>query len=338
MPENPNAATARVDPDPEARPADVTWTSPLAAVGHLAGDESAKAAMRSGLRGSPQSLPPRRDYRQHRFRLRSGDWVSVRQLRPEDAPALAAAVERLSALSRYRRFHSALPRLTEQMVGYLTDIDHHDHEALVAVPQGSGGIIVGVARFIRDPAHPDTAEVAVAVADSWQRRGLGTLLLRRLARRASEAGIRTVTGDILAENYPTVKLARRLGVRSMDNHGTMVTTRMDIADWAADWAAVDGSDSRARLRALAAAELVLVPRLVQPMLDLSVELIRTLVVPVSHIAWPTTQLTHIDQAEASGIGVGRAGPPRCRSRRGGIPRSRALVASRGSPGAQGTEQ
>ena len=42
----------------------------------------------------------------------------------------------------------------------------------------------------------------------------GTLLLRRLARRAGEVGIHSVTGDILAENHPTMKLARRLGARS----------------------------------------------------------------------------------------------------------------------------
>ena len=195
--------------------------------------------------------------------------MSVRRLCPEDAPALAAFVERLSAQSRYRRFHSALPRLTGQMISYLTDIDHHDHEALIAVPPGTGGVIVGVARFIRDPAHPDTAEVAVVVADSWQRHGLGTLLLRRLARRAREVGISSVTGDILAENHPTIRLARRLGVRSMANHGSTVATRMDISDWA-----VDDSDAGSLLRTLIAAEVTLLPRLVQPMLDLSVDLIR----------------------------------------------------------------
>lgn len=298
MTESPNAATTRADPDAEARPAEVTCPSPPAPVGRLAGAGSVKAAKHCGLRASPPPWAPRREYRQHRFRLRSGDWVSVRQIRPEDAPALATAVERLSALSRFRRFHSALPRLTEQMIRYLTDIDHHDHEALVAVPPGAGGIIVGVARFIRDPAQPDTAEVAVVVADSWQRRGLGTLLLRRLARRASEEGISSVTGDILAENHPTIQFAQRLGVRSMDNHGSTVTTRMDIAD-----CAVDDPDAGSLLRTLIAAEVDLVPRLVQPMLDLSVELIRTLVVPVSHIAWPRTQLTHID-----GQGL-RAGEP-----------------------------
>jgi RimJ/RimL family protein N-acetyltransferase len=279
MSESPNAVIPRVDPDAQAGLADVTSTFPPAQGGRLARAQSVKADEHGDSRASPTPRPPRRDCRQRRFRLRSGDWVSVRQLRAEDAPALAAFVERLSALSRYRRFHSALPRLTEQMISYLTDIDHQDHEALVAVPPGVGGTIVGGARFIRDPAHPDAAEVAVVVADSWQRRGMGTLLLRRLARRAGEVGIHSVTGDILAENHPTMKLARRVGARSMDNHGSTVTTRMDIADWA-----VDDRDAGSPLRALIAAEVILVPQLVQPMMDLSVELIRTIVVPVSHLA------------------------------------------------------
>jgi len=204
--------------------------------------------------------------------------VSVRQLRPGDGPALAAFVERLSALSRYRRFHSAVRRLTKQMIGYLTDIDHHDHEALVAVPPGTGGMIVGVARFIRDPAHPDTAEVAVVVAYSWQRRGLGRLLLRRLARRASDVGISSVTGDILAENHPMIGLARRLGARSMDNHGSTVTT----------------------------AEVVLVPRPVRLMLDLSFDLIRTLVIPIIRLARTVS---------GRGLGAGGRGRTSGRSRR-----------------------
>ena len=269
MTDSPNAATTGVDPYAEARLADVTSTSPPAPGWCQAGDESPRAARHCDVRASPPPWSPRLEYQQHRFRLRSGDWVSVRRLCPEDAPALAAFIERLSAQSRYRRFHSALPRLTGQMISYLTDIDHHDHEALIAVPPGTGGVIVGVARFIRDPAHPDTAEVAVVVADSWQRHGLGTLLLRRLARRAREVGISSVTGDILAENHPTIRLARRLGVRSMANHGSTVATRMNISDWA-----VDDSDAGSLLRTLIAAEVTLLPRLVQPMLDLSVDLIR----------------------------------------------------------------
>jgi RimJ/RimL family protein N-acetyltransferase len=111
---------------------------------------------------------------ERRFRLRSGHTVLIRPMRSDDAPALAAAVEQLSEQSRYRRFHTHMPRLNAQTLTYLTDIDHHDHEALVAVAPGSGDI-VGVARFIRDTATPDTAELAIVVADAWHRRGLGTL-------------------------------------------------------------------------------------------------------------------------------------------------------------------
>lgn len=262
------AATTRVEPDSEARRADVISTS-LRVRGGCVALAQVRAANHRDLGASLTPWPPRRDNRQRRFRLRSGDRVSVRQLCAEDAPALAAFVEGLSALSRYRRFHSALPRLSEHMIDYLTAIDHHDHEALVAVPHGTAGSIVGVARFIRDPAHPATAEVAVVVADSWQRRGLGTLLLHRLARRADEVGINSVAGEILAENDPTMKFARRLGARSMANHGSTVTARMDLADWA-----VDDSDGGSLLPSLIAAEVALLPRLVQPMLDLSVEMIR----------------------------------------------------------------
>src|SRR5271165_2120552 len=120
-----------------------------------------------------------------RIALRSGHRVLVRALRPDDAPGLAEAFEQLSETSRYRRFFTAKPHLSEQTLAFLTDVDHHDHEALVAVAPDSGQL-VGVARFIRIPGEPDLAEVAVTVTDSWQRRGLGTALLRELAQRAAE--------------------------------------------------------------------------------------------------------------------------------------------------------
>jgi RimJ/RimL family protein N-acetyltransferase len=126
--------------------------------------------------------------------------VLVRTLRPDDAPGLTEAYGQLSDASRYRRFFTAKPHLSEQSLALLTAVDHRDHEALVAVAPGSGQL-VGVARFIRNPGEPDLAEVAVTVTDSWQRRGLGTALLRELARRAAEEGIRYFTAEILAENH-----------------------------------------------------------------------------------------------------------------------------------------
>ena len=86
----------------------------------------------------------------------------LRALRPDDGPGLAEAFEQLSETSRYRRFFAVKPRLSERSLAFFTDVDHRDHEALVAVTPGSGQL-AGAARFIRNPREPDEAEVAVTV-------------------------------------------------------------------------------------------------------------------------------------------------------------------------------
>ena len=219
------------------------------------GDGSAASPARCALPPRPRG-PQRGDGGTHR--LPSGHRVWVRPLRTDDGPALAAAFGRLSARSRYRRFHTALPRLTKNMITYLTEIDHHDHEALVAFAPGPGKVIVGVARFIRDPAQPGTAELAVVVADSWQHRGLATLLLYRLARRAREENIHCLTGYILTENSPTISLLRALGPSHMECEGSTVTARMDLAVWAVDDPVRGSDDAVSYRRAPAAVEVALV--------------------------------------------------------------------------------
>jgi GNAT superfamily N-acetyltransferase len=142
--------------------------------------------------------------------LRDGSPVEIRPLRADDKAGLAAGFERLSELSRYRRFLSPTTRLTNGQLAYLTELDHHDHEALVAIdPANRHGL--GVARYVRSRDDPREAEFAVAVADDWQRRGLGTALLRALAARAREEGITRFTGLVQAENRSIQALLRTLG-------------------------------------------------------------------------------------------------------------------------------
>src|SRR6202034_4893047 len=90
--------------------------------------------------------------------LRSGDVVRIRPVRPDDAPALARAYANLGEQSRYRRFFTAMPALPDATLKAAVEVDHTDHEALVAVPLLSAEI-VGECRFIRLPDQPDTAEV-----------------------------------------------------------------------------------------------------------------------------------------------------------------------------------
>ena len=158
--------------------------------------------------------------------LPSGEKLLVRPLVSDDAPELATGFGRLSARSRYQRFFTAMPSLSAAHLSYLTRIDHHDHEALVAVIPATGEI-VGVARFIRSHDRPDSAEIAVTIADSWQGRGVGTQLLHRLADRARQEGIIRLTGAILSENRAMLALIRRIGRVSVELDGS--TTMATIA-------------------------------------------------------------------------------------------------------------
>ena len=87
--------------------------------------------------------------------LRSGDVVQIRQVRPDDAQALVRAYANLGEQSRYRRFFTIMRELPDSILKAAVEVDHTDHEALVAVPLLSAEI-VGECRFIRLPDQPDT--------------------------------------------------------------------------------------------------------------------------------------------------------------------------------------
>jgi len=141
--------------------------------------------------------------------LRDGSHVRIRQGHHTDRDLLLRGFERLSPASRYRRFLVPVAELSEAAVRYLTEIDHHDHEAMIALDEQTGEG-VGVARYVRDPDHPDVAEVAVTVIDDWQGRGLGTLLLEVISARARDEGITRFTALMLAANKEMMDLLKEL--------------------------------------------------------------------------------------------------------------------------------
>lgn len=145
-----------------------------------------------------------------RARLRDGSEVLIRPIAADDKALLVDAFERLSEESRYRRFLSPVRELTSEDLSYLTEVDHRRHEALIAIEPDSGGGI-GVARFVKVPASPDAAEVAVTVVDDWQGRGLGTLLMERLTDRARELGVRRYRALVAPSNRRMVDVLDRIG-------------------------------------------------------------------------------------------------------------------------------
>ena len=154
-----------------------------------------------------------------RAALADGSEVVVRPIEPADRDLLVEAFERLSPEARYRRFFSPVSRLSGRQLDYLTQIDHHDHEALIALDEASGRL-VGVARFVR--TGPGEAEPAMVVADDWQGRGVATALLDRLVERALDEGIGGFRAPVLAGNTEAVRVLGRLGDTEVSHRGTEV--------------------------------------------------------------------------------------------------------------------
>ena len=140
--------------------------------------------------------------------LRSGKLVTIRPIRPDDGPRLTVAYDNLSQESKYRRFLAAKPHLTSADTRYLVNVDGVNHIALVAIAADDPEQILGVARFVRHDEDPGVAELAVVVGDPFQRQGLGTVLLDRLADRALAVGVKRFRGTMLAENRGAHQLVR----------------------------------------------------------------------------------------------------------------------------------
>ena len=135
---------------------------------------------------------------------RTGLPIHIRPIGPDDKGLLAGGFERLSPQSRYRRFFRPLDRLSQRDLAYLTEIDHHDHEALTAIEPETGHLI-GVARYVRND-EPDQAEVSVVVGDPWQGHGVATVLLERLVERARFEGIAQFVALVMEDNTEALGL------------------------------------------------------------------------------------------------------------------------------------
>jgi RimJ/RimL family protein N-acetyltransferase len=161
-------------------------------------------------------------------RLADGSALALRPLQRTDRAGLEAAVAGLSERSRYLRFATAKPRLSETELDWLTDVDHRRREALLGIdPRTHRGI--AVARYVELAETPGVVEVAVTVDDAWQGRGLGTLLLQRILARARDEGHVTVCAEVLSENTRSRAMLRRAGFIVRARAGLMIEMERRLA-------------------------------------------------------------------------------------------------------------
>jgi GNAT superfamily N-acetyltransferase len=164
---------------------------------------------------------------EERLALRDGTVITIRAARPTDKELLARGFEQLSGESRRRRFLTPMGALDRAELDYLTEVDHFDHEALGAL--GPNGEPVGIARYVRRADDPEAADVAVAVVDAWQQRGVATALLTRLAQRAQACGIRRLSATILPENRDVLELLSAAGAAEGPESGSgLVEFEIDL--------------------------------------------------------------------------------------------------------------
>jgi protein lysine acetyltransferase len=160
--------------------------------------------------------------------VRDGTRLLIRPVLPTDRGKLADSQPGFSRESHYRRFFSA-PPLSDKVVEYLIDVDYVDHFAwtvLAADDPGEPGI--ASARYVRERDAPDIAEVAFAVVDDYQGRGLGTLLLGALAVAARENDVRRFRARLLSENAAMRAVLRRAGARMEFAEPGVIETVVDV--------------------------------------------------------------------------------------------------------------
>jgi len=163
------------------------------------------------------------------LRLGDGTDVALRPILPGDASLLAAGFERLSARSRYRRFLSPVPRLTDSMLAFLTAVDGCNHRAFGAlVDEATGPVGAGVARWVRTTADPAVADLAVTVIDDYQGRGLGGLLLDVAVLDGLAHGIDRFEGLVLGENVSSRRMLARGGATLRPDGGGVLAYTLPL--------------------------------------------------------------------------------------------------------------
>jgi acetyltransferase len=159
---------------------------------------------------------------------RSGTAFRLRPIRPEDEPGLVAMLERCDPEDVRLRFFAPVKTFGHAFAARLTQIDYSREMAFVGFESDGGpDEILGVARLIADPDE-ETAEFGIMVRSDQKGRGLGYLLMNAILRHATRRGLKTVTGEVLAENRSMLAMAGALGFRQRIHEDDVALRRVEI--------------------------------------------------------------------------------------------------------------
>jgi RimJ/RimL family protein N-acetyltransferase len=145
--------------------------------------------------------------------LRDGRPVKIRALRPDDETGMLAAIDRTGTESLKRRFFVTKREFSDVETAFFMKIDFVNHVALVAeIDEDTSTVIVGGGRYV--VVESGQGEIAFIVVDSYQRQGIGTILVRHIVGLARAAGLKQLSADVLPENTAMRKVLGRFGFQT----------------------------------------------------------------------------------------------------------------------------
>ena len=169
--------------------------------------------------------------------LDNGTHVRIRPGRPDDRAALMEAFERFSDTSRYNRFFSAKPRLSDALATSLSQVDD-EHQLAWAVfdPDkpaavgGDSGLAIASARLFVSADEPGVAEGTLAIVDDYQGRGLGRFLIELLISTAAIDALKIVRFEVLATNRAMRALMGKVGAHgaALPDDATVIRYDMPV--------------------------------------------------------------------------------------------------------------
>ena len=155
--------------------------------------------------------------REHR--LFDGRTVTVRPIRPDDAPLVREFLDELSAESKYMRFQKWVRAPSDKLIHFLTDVDYERHMALVCTARRGGREeIVGEARYAAN-ADGRTCELGIVIGDAWHKSGVAGVLMEALLAAAREQGFARMEGLVLSGNAEMLRFVRALGFKAEPEPG-----------------------------------------------------------------------------------------------------------------------
>jgi acetyltransferase len=155
----------------------------------------------------------------HHDVLPDGTRVLMRVLRPDDARYYPEFIAHLTSEDLRLRFFAAIKELSDDRIGELTRLDYERAMAFIAIDEATDRML-GIVRLHLDADRQDgdqAGEYAVIVRSALKGHGLGWLLMQRMIDYARALGLRTVHGQVLAENTTMLRMCRDLGFQISDD-------------------------------------------------------------------------------------------------------------------------